>query len=144
MTEKTTSLKPLTEMYSEVKNISSKIRKMFKKIVPSVHTKFPITDEFNLIFYHDNSFDMYTAGNNLFVTYIEKEELENLQAFFEKAHLPYCIEHEVQRLLDTHYLIQNSFHVPKDLLKKRALEMELLCYISMKRSKETSNNKAYN
>ena len=144
MTEKITSLKPLTEMCLKVKNISSKIREMFKTITPVKGAKFPITDEFNLAFHERDSFDVYIINNTLFLPYMRKEKLEHLQEFFESIQLPYIVEYDVQRLLDIQDSIQNDYHISEELLEQRALEMGLLCHFSIKGSEKVVNNSICN
>lgn len=122
-----TPLLPVPTMYPEVKYIASKIRKLFKTIIPVKGIKFPIDDRFNLVFHDDDLFDLYVLENTLFISYMEKEKLEHLQAFFESVQLPCCIEHEVQYLLDVEYSTQNNYYMSGTLFKERALEMEFLC-----------------
>jgi len=135
------TLQPVSAMYPEVKKISSKIRKLFKTIVPVRGVKFPIDDRFNLVFHDDSSFDLYVIENTLFIPYMEKDRLENLQAFFESMQLPYCIEHEVQHLLDIQYSIQNKDYLSDALFDERASEMELQCSMFLEGN---SDNKVYN
>ena len=143
MTETVPPLKPLVEMYPEVRNMSAKIRKLFKTIVPMKSTKFAITDEFNLAFHKEDSFDVYIINNTLFLPYMEKEKLEHLQEFFESIQLPCCIEYDVQRLLDIQYSIQNNCYISEELLEQRALEMSFRCRLFLEGVSDNNDDKVY-
>jgi len=120
-------LPPISELREEVQTIASRLRKMLKTIVPSVGVDFPITDDFILRFYEENADDIFVLDNVLYIPYMAKNKLVQLQAFFDSEQLPCVLEHEIQHLLDVRHSIEHDYYVAEDTFEKRASQTEMEC-----------------